>query len=72
MNTRITIDLQDPQLVILLRLAAAHEGIAIRDVVKNALTGYFSDQQENQALLKLAETTFAEWDNEMDADYDKL
>ncbi|MBI4412088.1 MAG: hypothetical protein HY541_06365 [Deltaproteobacteria bacterium] len=72
MNTRITIDLGQPRLLTLLKLTAAQTGKSIREVVVEALEGYFSHRRENQAILKMAEKTFAEWDNPKDSEYDKL
>ncbi len=72
MNTRLTIDLGSPQLLTLLRLEAAHKGQAIREVVIKALESYFSHKRENQAILKLAEKAFSEWDNPKDSEYDRL
>ncbi len=72
MNTRLTIDLKDPQITRLLRMEAAERGDSIRDIIVEALTSYFSHKRENKALLKLAEKSFAEWDNPKDSDYDKL
>jgi hypothetical protein len=72
MNTRITVDLQDPQMAKMLRLKAAQEGKAIREVIVDALQSYFSHTKENQAVLKLAEKTFEEWNSPEDAVYDRL
>jgi len=72
MNARLIIDLQDEQLLRLLRLEAAHEGKALREVIVEALKGYFSSKRENQAIMKLAEKAFAEWDNPKDSEYDRL
>ena len=72
MNSRITIDLHDSNLLRLLKLEAAHEGRPIREVVVRALEGYFSARKENQAVVKLAEKVFADWDNPKDAEYDRL
>lgn len=72
MNTRITIDLQNPQLMTMLKLQVAQEGKALREVVVEALEHYLSHKRENQALLKLAESSFAEWDNPKDSEYDHL
>ena len=72
MSSRITIDLGTPQLATLLKLEAAHSKRAIKDIVVDALESYFSYRKETQTVLKLAEKTFAEWDNPLDADYDKL
>ena len=72
MSTRITIDLQNPSLLTLLKLEAAHTHKLIREIIVEALEGYFSSKKENQAILKLAEKTFAEWDNPKDSEYDSL
>ncbi len=72
MNTRLTIDLKDPQITRLLRMEASERGDSIRDIIVEALTSYFSHKRENKALLKLSEKAFAEWDNPKDSDYDKL
>lgn len=72
MNTRITIDLHDPQLLKLLRLEAAQEGKALREVIVKALESYFSSKRENRAVMKLAEKVFSEWDNPKDSEYDRL
>ena len=71
-STRLTIDLQDLPLLQLLRLQAAQEQKAIREVVVEALQLYFSSRRENQAIMKLAERAFAEWDNPKDTEYDKF
>ncbi len=72
MNTRLTIDLQNPQLLMMLKLQGAQENKALREVVVEALEHYFSYKRENQAMLKLAEPTFEEWDNPKDSEYDRL
>ena len=72
MNTRITVDLGEPRLVTLLRLTAVQTGRSLREVMVEALESYFSSRRENQAILKMAEKTFAEWDNLRDSEYDKL
>ena len=72
METRITVDLGDPQLVKLLRLEAASEGKTLREVITSALESYFSAKRENQSVMKLAEQVFSEWDNTKDSDYDRL
>ncbi len=71
-NTRITIDLQDSNLLMALKWMATHEHKAIREIVVEAIEGYLSHKRENQALMKLAEPVFSEWDNLKDSDYDKL
>jgi hypothetical protein len=39
---------------------------------KKATLGSYSQNREMQALLKVSEAAFAEWDNEEDRDYDSL
>ena len=72
MNTRITVDLQNPQLLTLIRLQVAHEGVSIRELVVKALESYLSNMKENKSVLKLSEATFEEWDNPKDSEYDAL
>lgn len=72
MNTRLTIDLQNTQLLTMLKLYSAQEHLTLRQVVVEALEQYLSHKRENQVLLKLAENSFAEWDNPKDSEYDKL
>lgn len=72
MNTRITVDLQDPQLIKLLKFEAAAERKPIREIIVEALHGFFSSKKENQVILKLAEKAFEEWDNPKDSDYDRI
>ncbi len=71
-QTRLTLDLQDVQLTTLLRLEAARQNKGLRDIVVEALRSYLSDRRENQAVLKLSEKAFEEWDNPLDAAYDKF
>lgn len=55
-----------------LRMEVAEEGRPLRAVVVEALEAYLSSRRENRALMKLAGSTFDEWDNSKDADYDRL
>ncbi len=72
MNTRITIDLQEQALLVGLKWQAAQERKALREIVVEALQSYLSYKKENQALMKMAEASFEEWDNPKDAEYDRL
>ena len=72
MQTRITVDLGNSGLAKLLRLEAAQEGTAVREVVIHALESYFSAKRENWATMKLAERAFSEWDNAKDSQYDRF
>lgn len=72
MNTRISTDLGDARLVRLLKAEALEGDTTIKDVLTRALEAYFADRLETKALAKLAESSFAEWDDPRDADYDRL
>lgn len=72
MNTRLTIDFKDPVYLTRLKFLAAQEHLSLREIIVKAVDACFSDYLENRALAKLAEQTFAEWDNPQDSEYDKL
>jgi len=72
MTTRLTVDLENPQLLKLLNLEAQAKGIPKKKIVISALETYFSEKSENLALLKMAESSFSEWNNPRDDAYDKL
>lgn len=72
MSTRISTDLSDPRLMRLLRAEAMERNTTIKDVLTRALEAYFADRLETKALAKLAESSFGEWDDPRDADYDRL
>lgn len=72
MSTRISTDLSDPRLMRLLRAEAMERNTTIKDVLTRALEAYFADRLETRALAKLAESSFGEWDDPRDADYDRL
>lgn len=72
MNTRLTIDLKNPKLMKMLHWEAMEKEKKIREVVVEALESYFSVKEENILLTKLAEKSFAEWNNPKDAEYDRL
>jgi hypothetical protein len=71
-QTRITIDLRDPELLKMLKLEAAVERRPMREIVRKAIQGFFSNKRAFQALVKEAEAAFQEWDNPRDADYDRF
>jgi hypothetical protein len=48
----------------ILKMMAAREQTTQKAIVVEALTAYFSQKQENLALLMPADKAFAEWDNE--------
>ena len=72
MNTRLTIDFKNPLYLKQLKIASAEKNQSIREIVTEALDAYFSNYLENRAIQKLAEKTFEEWDNPLDAAYDKM
>jgi hypothetical protein len=72
MGTRISTDLGDARLMRLLRAEANERDTTIKDVMVRALEAYFADRLESKALAKLAESSFGEWDDPRDAEYDSL
>jgi len=72
MRTRISTDLHDPRFLQLLKAEANETDSTVKDVLLRALEAYFADRLETKALARLAETSFSEWDNPRDADYDRL
>ncbi len=72
-SLKISFDLSDnPELVEVLRFHAAQTGTTQKNIVVTALEAYFSHKQENYLLLKNAQSTFGEWDNDDDEIYNKL
>lgn len=65
-------DLGDPRLLRLLKREAEESGISMKDVLVNALGGYFAHRLETRALAKAAEAVFSDWEDPLDSDYDKL
>ena len=72
MATRISTDLGDPRLMRLLKAEANERETTVKEVLRRALEAYFAERLETKALAKLAESTFTEWDDPRDADYDQL
>lgn len=72
MKTRISTDLGDPRLIKLLKMQAQESSISVKEVLVQALESYFSHRLETKALIKASESIFEDWDNPLDADYDKL
>ena len=62
----------EPELAEMLRLYATRKGRTQKAVLVDALKAYFADQLESGLLLRAAELTFAEWENEDDRIYDTL
>jgi len=71
-GTRISTDLGDPRLLKLLKNEANERDTTVKDVLARALEAYFAERLETKALAKLAESSFSEWDDPRDADYDRL
>ena len=70
---QVTFDFGDhPRLLDVLKMMAARERTTQKAIVIDALTAYFSQKQENLALLIAADKAFREWDNEDDRVYDSL
>jgi hypothetical protein len=72
MTTRISTDLADPRLVKLLKAEANERDTTVKEVLTCALEAYFAERLETKALAKLAESSFSEWDDPRDSDYDRL
>jgi len=72
MGTRLSTDLSDPRLLKLLKIEANERGITVKEVLSRALEAYFAERLENKALAKLAESSFSEWDDPRDSEYDRL
>lgn len=72
MGTRLSTDLADPRLMRLLKAEANERDTTVKDVLTRALEAYFADRLETKALARLAESTFTEWEDPRDADYDRL
>ena len=72
-TVKMSFDFTDqPDVAEMLRLYAARKGRTQKAIVVDALKAYFADQLESTLLLRAAELTFAEWDNQEDQVYDTL
>ncbi len=70
---KMSFDFSDtPELVALLRTYAVESGKSQKTILVTALEAYFSSQLENRMLLKAAEKSFQEWENEDDEIYNDL
>lgn len=72
MKTRISTDLGDPRLIRLLKLEAEETNSSMKGVLIRALESYFAHRLETKALLKASESIFNEWNNPLDAEYDRI
>ena len=70
--TRISMDLDNPNLLKLVKLDAQETGRSMKEVISEALEFYFADRLETKALNKAAESLFEEWNNPLDSEYDHL
>ena len=71
-TARLATDLGDPKWIKLLKMEASEKGTSMKQVMIAALDSYFAERLESNALAKATESVFAEWDNALDRDYDKL
>jgi hypothetical protein len=71
-GARLSTELADPRLLKLLKAEANERDTTVKDVLARALEAYFAERLETKALAKLAESSFSEWDDPRDADYDRL
>lgn len=70
---KLSFDFTDkPKLAEMLRVHAAQENTSQKAILVDALEAYFADKLERSLLLRAAEKTFAEWNNEDDSIYDTL
>lgn len=72
MQTRISMDLGDHNLVRLLKLEADATDSSMKQVVVRALEAYLAHRVETKALIKASERIFEEWNDPRDAEYDLL
>ena len=72
MQTRLSIDLRDPGLARLVRMEAHDTDSTVREVCVRALECYLAHKLETRALLKASESSFEEWNDPRDAEYDAL
>ena len=72
MAARISTTLEDPRLLKLLEAEANGRDTTVKDVLTRALEAWFADRLETKALAKLAESSFREWNDPRDADYDRM
>ncbi len=56
----------------LLKAEANDRDTTVKEVLIRALEAYFADRLETKALAKIAESSFSEWNDPRDAEYDAL
>ena len=62
----------DSSLMRMLKREAQEQDTTIKAVLKKALEAYFHDRLETRALQSISESIFKDWDNPLDAEYDKI
>ncbi len=72
MGTRITADLEDANLIKLLKLEAQNTNSSMKGVLIKALESYFHNLLETRTVSKMSEEVFKEWEDKRDTDYDML
>lgn len=71
-KTRFTADLGNPRLIKLLKMESQEKETSMREVLIQALEGYFAHRLETKALAKASEAVFKEWNDPRDSEYDDL
>lgn len=56
----------------LLKAEPNERDTTVKDVLVRALGAYFAERLETKVLARLAESSFSEWDDPRDAEYDRL
>lgn len=67
----LTLEIEDVKQKSLEKMAT-RKGKKVSEFVKEILDDYLAENEENNEIMKLSETSFNEWDNEEDAVYDRL
>lgn len=67
----LTLEIEDIKQKSLEKMAT-RKGKKVSEFVKEILDDYLAENEENNEIMKLSETSFNEWDNEEDAVYDRL
>ena len=67
----LTLEIEDTKQKSLEKIAT-QKGKKVSEFVKEILDDYLAENEENNGMMKLSESSFDEWDNEEDAVYDRL
>jgi hypothetical protein len=65
MKTKLSIDLDDPKLISLLNLEAKMTNQTTNEILIHALESYFHHRLETKSLMKLADSAFEDWENDL-------